>query len=100
LRQRKLMAASALWQTGTEADDASVDGHETSHNFILNSYDLNVEFVDRAGGTHQGKVEFDSLFASIDQKARVLVKYDPQAPDRPALLAQLERLRNDPDLQS
>ena len=79
---RKLMDATALWQTGTDAESASVEGHETSHNFILNSYRLNVEFVDQTGGQHKGKVEFDSLFASVDQKAPVHVKYDRQNPDR------------------
>jgi hypothetical protein len=79
---RKLMDATATWQTGTDAVDASVEGNETSHNFILNSYHLNVEFVDQQGGQHKGKVEFDSLFASVDQKAPVHVKYDPQNPDR------------------
>ncbi len=79
---RKLMSATALWQTGTDAEDATVEGHETSHNFLLNSYHLNVEFVDQQGGQHKGKVEFDSLFASVDQKAPVHVKYDPQNPDR------------------
>ena len=79
---RKLMDATALWQTGTDAEDASVEGHETSHNFILNSYRLNVEFADQTGALHKGKVDFDSLFASVDQKAPVHVKYDPQNPDR------------------
>jgi hypothetical protein len=79
---RKLMDASAVWQTGTDAKDATVEGHETSHNFILNSYQLNVEFVDQKGEQHKGKIEFDSLFASVDQKAPVRVKYDPQNPER------------------
>jgi hypothetical protein len=79
---RKLMDATATWQAGTDAEDATVEGHETSHNFILNSYRLNVEFVDQKGESHKGKVEFDSLFASVDQKAPVHVKYDPQNPDR------------------
>jgi hypothetical protein len=78
---RKLMDAVATWQTGTDAEDATVEGHETSHNFILNSYRLNVEFTDQKGEQHKGKVEFDSLFASVDQKAPVHVKYDPQNPD-------------------
>ena len=78
---RKLMDAVATWQTGTDAEDASAEGHETSHNFILNSYHLDVEFVDQQGGQHKGKVEFDTLFASVDQKAPVHVKYDPQNPD-------------------
>jgi hypothetical protein len=79
---RKLMDATATWQTGTDAEGASVEGHETSHNFILHSYRLNVEFVDQKGEPHKGKVEFDSLFGSVDQKAPVHVKYDPQNPDR------------------
>jgi hypothetical protein len=79
---RRLMNATALWQTGTDAEDASVEGHETSHNFILNSYRLNVGFVAQSGREHKGKVEFDSLFASVDQKRPVHVKYDPQNPDR------------------
>ena len=82
---RGLLAATALWQRGTEAADTGVDGHETSHNFILNSYKLDVEYVDQAGQQHNGKVEFNSLFASVDQKSPAIVKYDPQAPERFAL---------------
>jgi hypothetical protein len=79
---RALMAAIALWQSGTEAQDANVEGHETSHNFLLNSYDLNVEYVDQQGGLHKRRLEFSSLFASVDQKSPVIVKYDPQNPER------------------
>jgi hypothetical protein len=82
---RGLLAATALWQTGTEAADAGVEGHETSHNFIFNTYKLDVEYVDQAGQAHNGKLEFSSLFASVDQKSPAIVKYDPQAPDRFAL---------------
>jgi hypothetical protein len=82
---RNLMAAAALWQSGTEADDASVEGRETSHNFLLNEYNLNVEYTDQQGGAHKAKLEFTSLFASVDQKSPVVVKYDPNAPDRFAL---------------
>jgi hypothetical protein len=82
---RELVAAAALWQTGTEAADASVDGRETSHNFILNSYHLNVTYPDDAGELHKGKLEFTSLFASIDQESPAIVKYDPRAPERFAL---------------
>ena len=88
---RKLMDATATWQTGTDAEDATVEGHEMSHNFILNSYQLNVEFVDQKGEQHKGKVEFDSLFASVDQKAPVHVKYDPQNPDRFAFSWMIDR---------
>jgi len=82
---RKLLAASALWQTGTEAEDASLEGRETSHNFLFNDYNLDVEYVDQQGALHKAKLEFNTLFASVDQKSPVIVKYDPQAPDRFAL---------------
>jgi hypothetical protein len=89
---RKLMAASALWHTGTEAEDASLEGRETSHNFLLNAYNLNVDYVDQQGGQHKAKLEFDTLFASVDQKSPVIVKYDPQAPDRFALSWMIDKM--------
>ena len=49
------MDAEATWQTGADADGATVEGHETSHNFILNSYHLDVEFVDQTGGSTKGR---------------------------------------------
>ena len=41
--------------------------------------------MDQAGQQHNGKVEFNSLFASVDQKSPAIVKYDRQAPERFAL---------------
>lgn len=75
----------AIWDHGTPAESSSVSGRETSHNFLLNSYELDVEYVDAQGKTHHRKAEFSSLFASVDQKTDADVRYDPANPERFAL---------------
>ncbi|HEX2573099.1 MAG TPA: DUF3592 domain-containing protein [Polyangia bacterium] len=82
---RQIQTDHAIWDHGTLAESSNVSGHETSHNFILNSYTLDVDYVDDKGQTHRGKTEFSSLFASVDQKTEADVRYDPAHPERFAL---------------
>jgi hypothetical protein len=82
---RQIQTDQAIWDHGTPAESSSVSGRETSHNFLLNSYELDVEYVDAQGKTHRKKAEFSSLFASVDQKTDADVRYDPANPERFAL---------------
>lgn len=70
----------ALWARGAVAE-ARVDGRETSRSFILNSYDLKVQYYDDAAQLHERELEFDLLFASVDQGRPTFVKYDRARPD-------------------
>jgi len=82
---KRIVAEQELWKTGAAASDVEVSGRETSHNFLLNSYHLDVAFADTAGAPHKTTVEFDTLFASVDQQSLVDARYDPKQPDRVAL---------------
>jgi hypothetical protein len=82
---RQIQTDQAIWDHGTPAESSNVSGKETSHNFLLNSYELDVDYADAQGQTHRGKAEFSSLFASVDQKTDADVRYDPAHPDRFAL---------------
>jgi hypothetical protein len=79
---KRILADEALWKSGTLASDANVSGHETSHNFLLNSYRLDVVYTDDKGQEHKAPLEFDTLFSSVDQKSPVDVRYDAQDPTR------------------
>ena len=81
----QIRADHAIWDHGTPAESSNVSGKETSHNFLYNSYELDVEYADAQGQTHRGKAEFSSLFASVDQKTDADVRYDPAHPERFAL---------------
>lgn len=82
---RQIQTDQAIWDHGTPAESSSVSGRETSHNFLFNSYELDVEYVDAQSQTHRRKAEFSSLFASVDQKTDADVRYDPANPERFAL---------------
>jgi hypothetical protein len=82
---QKLLGDQALWKSGALAADVRVSGRETSHNFLLNSYNLDVSYADAVGAEHKTTIEFDTLFASVDQQSPVDARYDPKQPERVAL---------------
>lgn len=82
---RKIRADQSLWNRGLEAAHGQVRGSGTTHNFILSSYELDVDYVDGTGAAHRGRAEFNLLFTSLADRAPAEVRYDPQAPDRFAL---------------
>jgi hypothetical protein len=81
---RTILEDQRIWATGVPASDASVEGRETSHNFFLYSYRLDVAYTDREGREHQRALSFAAL-SSVNQRAPVEVRYDPQDPERFAL---------------
>jgi hypothetical protein len=82
---RAILDDEALWNGGLAARQASAEGKETSHDFILNEYDVVVTYRDQAGHEHKGRTKFDTLFSSIDANAQPVVHYDPREPERFAL---------------
>jgi len=79
------LADAEIWKTGVPAEGLNLEGHRTTHQAILDSYDLTVDYADQQGGEHHGRVKFSTLFASVDKGSPWHVRYDPKAPDRFAL---------------
>jgi hypothetical protein len=73
---KHILADADIWDHGEVAIDHNVSGKERSQNFIANSYDLKVQYVDQEGTAHSGKLEFMLLFRSVDQKSEAEVRYD------------------------
>jgi len=71
-----------VWETGRPAEDGSMSGKVTSHNFILHSYDLNVRFTDDKHSEHTGRLRFSTLFRKIDRETPIEIHYDPANPAR------------------
>jgi hypothetical protein len=79
-----ILSDQRIWETGVPAVGAGVEGHGTTHNFLLHSYHLTVDYTDLEGRDHRHELSFESLSA-VNQRAPVEVRYDPQAPERFAL---------------
>ena len=69
-----------VWEIGEPALATSVEGKESSQYFIFRSYDLDVEFLDAEENEHSGRIEFDTIFGSVDTKRDPLVRYLPSDP--------------------
>ncbi|HTQ31544.1 MAG TPA: hypothetical protein VMI53_10070 [Opitutaceae bacterium] len=82
---KELLDQSRIWQEGTPAWRTEVSGHVTSHDFVLNEYDLNVTFVDANQVSHDNNVKFDTFIGKVDQEREPMVHYLPNDPDRFAL---------------
>jgi hypothetical protein len=79
---RAILADQALWKSGEVASEVSVHGEQTSRDFLLHSYKLQVGYLDRKGARHERRVEFDTLITSVSDREEVAVRYDPRDPDR------------------
>ncbi|HZP59475.1 MAG TPA: hypothetical protein VFB27_04050 [Opitutaceae bacterium] len=82
---KALLDQSRIWKEGVPAERTEVNGHVTSHDFVLNEYDLNVTFVDANQVSHDNNVKFDTFIGKVDQEKEPLVRYLPNDPDRFAL---------------
>jgi len=88
---RAILRDGEVWEHGEVAADSNVSGKERSQNFIVNSYDLKVDYTDQQGGTHHAKLEFTLLFRSVDQHSEAEVRYDPRDPSKFALAWAVDR---------
>jgi hypothetical protein len=92
----------AVFANGVPALHSSVEGYRAditslfmtrtpvstpdSGDFALwRDYVLNVEYTDAQGAVHRHEQEFGTVFGSVDQRADILVRYEPQHPDDYAL---------------
>jgi hypothetical protein len=86
---RDFAAERELWQAGTLAPAAEVEGEVTTHEWLGfiplgREYKLTVRYADEAGGEHEAKLEMSS-FTELDTAPEPVVRYDPAAPGRVAL---------------
>lgn len=88
---RAILRDGEVWEHGEVAVDSNVSGKERSQNFIVNSYDLKVDYTDQQGGAHHAKLEFTLLFRSVDQRSEAEVRYDPRDPSKFALAWAVDR---------
>jgi hypothetical protein len=90
---RGILADQRLWSHGLVADDLQISGHETSHNFILNSYELTATFTTSDGQHRSEKLSFDAFLQSVDQNAPLSARYDAADPSRVVVSWQLDIVR-------
>lgn len=81
----ELIDQSRIWRNGVEASRTEVSGHVTSHDFVLNEYDLNVTFIDANLVQHENNVKFDTFIGKVDQERDPIVHYLANDPDHFAL---------------
>ncbi len=81
----QIAAETRTWNAGEPALSATVQGRETTSKFIFRNYDLEVRFVGKDGSSHQGRVEFEAVFGSVDSTSTPAVRYLPAEPTRFAL---------------
>jgi hypothetical protein len=90
---RDIVADQRVWSEGLAAEDLQISGHETSHNFILNSYELSATFTTRDGESRVGKLSFDAFLQSVDQRAPLEARYDPADPSHVVVSWEMELVR-------
>lgn len=72
-----LMEESNVWENGTVAADAGIDGEVTTTQLIFDSYKLGVQWIDANGQYQQSEQEFATLFDGIEEDDDVVVRYLP-----------------------
>src|ERR1700722_10458706 len=78
----ELRREHALWDRGVPAVDGSYEGEVSTSRFVFSTFRLTVNYTDQNNLDHTGKVEFESLGGSLDDKAPGEVRYDPDHPDQ------------------
>jgi hypothetical protein len=70
-----IAAETRTWNAGEPALSATVQGRETTNKLIFHNYDLEVRFVEKDGSRHEGNVEFETVFGSVDSTIAPTVRY-------------------------
>src|SRR5262249_22276511 len=81
----QIVAETRTWNAGEPALSATVEGRETTSKLIFRNYDLEVRFVGKDGSSHQGNVEFETVFGSVNSTIPPTVRYLASDPTRFAL---------------
>lgn len=90
---RDIARDQRVWSEGLVAGDVRVEGHETSHNFVLNSYELTVTFTTREGQSRSEKRSFETFWESVDQDSALEARYDAADPSWVVLSWQIHAVR-------
>lgn len=79
------------WEHATPVEGGA-EGSESSHMFVLNTYDLRVRYLDPNGSAREAKVEFTTFIGGPDTEREIEVRYDPEHPDHPLLSWAIETI--------
>lgn len=90
---RDIVRDQQLWSRGVVAEDLHVSGRETSHNFVLNSYEVTATFTTQDGQSRSVKLSFDAFLQSVDQSAPLHARYDAADPAHVVLSWQMNIVR-------
>jgi hypothetical protein len=82
---RGILHDTRLWAAEGPERPAKYDGHVTSHQFILNGYDLKLSWNDEQGEAHSKTLKFDTLFSTLDEHRHARVRLNPADPSDAAL---------------
>jgi hypothetical protein len=80
-----ILSERDVWRRGEPALEAAVKGREKTQRLIFHSYELDVSWTGQDGMPRSGRVEFQTVFGSIDQSVPVEVRTLPEDPQRFAL---------------
>lgn len=92
---REVLEERSVWEHGVAGQIVNLSGEVTERSklgiTLFYEYELHVEYLDREGGTHRGKSEFDLLWSPLPEDSPdPTLRYDPQSPDRFVLSAPIE----------
>jgi hypothetical protein len=80
-----LLRTSKVWQRGVPASSCSVDAKEATFKLVFHTYEFKVSYHDNRGEQHSGTCEVDTVFSTIDQNRRPVLRYLRETPDAFAL---------------
>src|SRR3954470_16143373 len=90
---RAILRDQQVWSHGVAVEDLRVSGHETSHNFVLNSYELTATFTTGDGQSRSEKISFDAFLQSVDKDSPLDGRYEAADPSHVVLSWQIDIVR-------
>ncbi len=77
-----LLETSRLWQEGTEAPQAALQGEVDTEGFLFKEYSLQLQYQTTAGEVHTADVDFSRWFYGPDQGDSYTVRYLASEPTK------------------
>jgi len=72
----KVLHVQRVWAEGVDAGgEVGFEGEVTTRNFVLKSYDLEIQFQDRLGRVRSFDCEFDRFFTGPEERDPIEVRY-------------------------